>query len=204
MPDKDNLIAYWKFDDPGTDDYEEYGTVMDYSGRRNDLDLLIPPRRSDVTIRQGSNHLETGALTFKNNHAFNPNIEGMPPEDITIEFWAQSGAIRTHGLSNEQHAEFLSYATIKVGDGRTDNDGGFADSVLIDDAIRIERYLMEYNESQYLRNTKTNTLGSISVHINSNRQGNGKSNDNWLDFATDWYVTCHEWRMHHMDERCCV
>ena len=200
MPNRDALIAYWKFDDPGTDEFEQYGTVMDSSGRGNHLDLLVPPSRSDVMIRQKDNHMETGALTFKNNHAFNPNIMGMPSEDITIEFWARSGPIRSHGVSSEQHAEFLSYATIQPGDGHTDNDGGFADSVLIDDAIRIERYLMEYNESQYLRNAKTNTLGSVSVHINSNRQGNGKANDNWLDFATDWYVPVNGWMIHDTTE----
>lgn len=30
------------------------------------------------------------------------------------------------------------------------------------------------------------TAGSVSVHINANRQGNGGNNDHWADFAVSW------------------
>jgi hypothetical protein len=29
-------------------------------------------------------------------------------------------------------------------------------------------------------------MGSISVHINANREGNGALNDHWMDFAVGW------------------
>jgi len=189
-----NLVAYWKFDDPGTEDYEHSGIVADSSGRGNDLDLLVPPTQSQVFIERDGKSLSTGALTFKNNYAMNPGLKGMPTKDITIEFWARTGAITGDALTSEHYAEFLSFSALKVGDGKAGNDNGYADSALIDDAIRIERYLTEYNESSYLKNTNTNTLGSLSIHINSNRQGNGRQNDNWLDFATDW--TDDQW--HHI------
>lgn len=185
---KEHLVAYWKFDDPGSEGFENYGIVADSSGRGNDLDLLVPPTQSNVVIQRDGKSLSTGALTFKNNYAMNPGLKGMPVRDITIEFWARSGEISGNPLSSEHYAEFLSFSALKVGDGKAGNDGGFADSALIDDAIRIERYLTEYNQTAYLKNTNANTLGSISVHINSNRQGNGRHNDNWLDFSTDWYV----------------
>lgn len=182
------LVAYWKFDDPGTDGFEKYGILVDSSGHGNDLDVLIPPVQYEAVIVKDEKKLLTGGLKFKNNYAMNPGFNGMPQKDITIEFWARSGQITGSGLGSENYAEFFSFSAIMKGDGNIDNDNGYADSSLIDDAIRIERYLKEYNNTTYLKNAKTNTLGSISIHINSNREGNGKHNDNWLDFAANWYV----------------
>lgn len=188
-----DLVAYWKFDDPGNDQYEGYGVLADSSGRGNDLDILIPPKRNQIVIEKDGKSLRTHSLTFKNNYAMNSGLDGMPAKDITVEFWARSGALGDNTLTSERYAEFLSFASLKQpSDGS--NSNSHAGTALIDDAIRIERYLTEYNETQFLRNAKTNTLGSISVHINSNRQGNGRKNDNWIDFATEW--TDEDW--HHI------
>lgn len=53
----------------------------------------------------------------------------------------------------------------------------------MDDAIRISKYLDEYSTTmgEFLG---LSTRGSISVHINSNRQGNGNRVENWIDFHT--------------------
>lgn len=189
MDNEGSLVAYWKFDDPGNEGYESNGIVRDSSGTGNDLDLFNPPAREDVVI-EGSNgrKLETGALKFKNNYAINSDLATMPTRDITVEFWAQSGELKpgTDASTNERYAEFLSFATQSNGDGDVGNDFGLADSAFMDDAIRIERYLTEYNRSEYLKNSHVSTRGAISVHINANRQGNGKHQDNWLDFSTEW------------------
>eukprot|EP00210_Caulerpa_lentillifera_P002634 g2516.t1 len=183
-----DLVAYWKFDDPGSPEYEGSGILADSSGRKNHLDILVPPKQSQVTIKHSGKEFKTHALTFKNNYAMNTGMEGIPTEDITVEFWARSGALTGSPGTTEHYAEFISFATTRdpENDEAASPEAGFFGTALIDDAIRIERYLTEYNETQYLKNTKTSTLGSISVHINSNRQGNGGKNDNWLDFATDW------------------
>eukprot|EP00210_Caulerpa_lentillifera_P004763 g4547.t1 len=194
LQNHEDLVAYWKFDDPGSQQYEGFGVLADSSGRGNDLDILVPPKRSQVYIEKDGNSLRTHALTFKNNYAMNSEITGFPQEDITVEFWARSGALTGSPMTNERYSEFFSFASLKESDDATGSTRGHAGTALIDDAIRIERYLTEYNETQYLKNSKTNTLGSISVHVNSNRQGNGRGNDNWIDFATEW--TDEEW--HHI------
>ena len=53
----------------------------------------------------------------------------------------------------------------------------------MDDAIRISKYLNEYATTlgEFLG---LSTKGSISVRINSNHEGNGNQNDNWIDFHT--------------------
>lgn len=191
-----DCVAYWKFDDPGTKSFEMNGIVRDSSGKGNDLDLFTPPRHEEVKIQQGSKALETGALKFKNNYAMNSDLDAMPTQDITVEFWARGGDLgRTKDTAtHERYAEFFSFATQSRGDGDVGNDYGLADSAFMDDAIRIERYLTEYNSSDYLTNTDVSTKGAISVHINANRQGNGKHKDNWIDFATKWVDA--EW--HHI------
>ncbi|GMH36287.1 hypothetical protein BSKO_04155 [Bryopsis sp. KO-2023] len=184
-----DLVAYWKFDDPGTEGYESSGIARDSSGKGNDLDLFTPPKREDVwIISDDGRKLKTGALKFKNNYAMNSEVSTMPTRDISIEFWARGGNLTGDAdpVTNERYSEFLSFATQSYGDGNVENDFGFADSAFMDDAIRIERYLTEYNRSDYLKNTQISTKGAISVHINANRQGNGKHEDNWLDFATNW------------------
>merc|ERR1711907_178722 len=47
---------------------------------------------------------------------------------------------------------------------------------------------------QITRRDMKSTVGTISVHINANRQGNGYKFDNWIDFAVDW--TDNDW--HHI------
>lgn len=49
----------------------------------------------------------------------------------------------------------------------------------------IEKYLTEFRGSRSFR-SDISTRGSISVHINSNAQGNGMLFDNWIDFNAGW------------------
>lgn len=202
LKDSEGLVAYWNFDDLDSIEFKNGGITKDSSGKGNHLDLLNPPQREDLVISttdsSGRPHsLRTGSLIFKNSFAINDQIENMPTKDITVEFWAQA-VLNTKNpsdaISNNRYAEFLSFATQSKGDGDLNNNGGLADTVFIDDALRIERYLTEYNQSQYLPTAGVSTLGAISVHINANRQGNGKHADNWVDFATQW--TDDQW--HHI------
>ena len=64
--------------------------------------------------------------------------------------------------------------------------GGAGDSVFTDDAIRIEKYYEEYGSKSQLHYLDVRTAGTISVHINSNRNGNGRRFENWLDYAVGW------------------
>ena len=58
----------------------------------------------------------------------------------------------------------------------------------MDDAILIEKYMDEFGQTRHLRNLPGDfsTVGTVSVHINANRQGNGNRFDHWLDFALKW------------------
>jgi hypothetical protein len=53
-------VAYWKFNDPDQDGgmFKRHTVAKDSSGKGNDLSLLNPPLRHDVTINQS---LSTGA-----------------------------------------------------------------------------------------------------------------------------------------------
>lgn len=64
--------------------------------------------------------------------------------------------------------------------------GGVSDSVFTDDAIRIEKYYDEFRKKADLKGLDIETRGSITVHINSNRDGNGRHYENWLDYAVQW------------------
>ena len=67
--------------------------------------------------------------------------------------------------------------------------GARAQTVLLDDAILIEKYTRNYASeplSPWEQATEYSTAGSISVHINANREGNGGRYDNWIDFDTRW------------------
>jgi hypothetical protein len=66
--------------------------------------------------------------------------------------------------------------------------GGITDSVFTDDAIRIEKYYQQYRNTADLNYMDMGTEGSITVHINSNRDGNGRRFENWLDYAVEWCV----------------
>jgi hypothetical protein len=57
--------------------------------------------------------------------------------------------------------------------------------VFTDDSILVEKYLTEYRGSSVMHQP-VSTRGTVSVHINSNRQGNGMLFDSWIDFACNW------------------
>ena len=64
-----------------------------------------------------------------------------------------------------------------------------SDSVFTDDAIRIEKYYDEFRKKPDLKGLDIETRGSITVHINSNRDGNGRHYENWLDYAVQWWAS---------------
>jgi hypothetical protein len=60
LENNDELVAYWKFNDPDQDGgiFRRHTVAKDSSGKGNDLSLLNPPLRHDVTINSS---LSTGA-----------------------------------------------------------------------------------------------------------------------------------------------
>lgn len=60
-------------------------------------------------------------------------------------------------------------------------------AVFADDAILIEKYMRDYAGTQWVDFEDVHTQGSLSVHVNANRDGNGQRYDHWLDFAVQWY-----------------
>ena len=64
--------------------------------------------------------------------------------------------------------------------------GAGVDAVFTDDAIRIEKYYDGYGRTAALKYLDVDTEGSLSVHVNSNRNGNGRRFENWLDYAVGW------------------
>lgn len=60
--------------------------------------------------------------------------------------------------------------------------GARGQTAFVDDAILIEKYYTEFKDAFWT----LSTAGSISVHVNANRQGEGGRNDHWLDFAVGW------------------
>ncbi|KAK9844409.1 hypothetical protein WJX74_002134 [Apatococcus lobatus] len=191
LKNEPNLVAYWQFNDPD----EHPGVVQahlvakDSSGHGNDLPLINPPTRIDDKIEQGGKHFDTSALSFQNNYALATEITNMPTRDLTVEFWGRTPKYENNNGS--VHQEFLSFATHLPGEH---ND--FDDSIFVDDAILIEKYMEEFGKTRHLYNLPRDfkTLGSVSVHINANRQGNGNRFDHWLDYALDW--TDNNW--HHL------
>ena len=63
---------------------------------------------------------------------------------------------------------------------------GRLDGVFVDDAIRIWKYYDQYANKSSLQYRNIDTVGSISIHINANRDGNGQNHENWLDYAVGW------------------
>jgi len=61
-----------------------------------------------------------------------------------------------------------------------------SDSVFTDDAIRVEKYYDEFRNTRELNYLDISTRGSLTLHINSNRDGNGRRFENWLDYAVQW------------------
>jgi hypothetical protein len=58
--------------------------------------------------------------------------------------------------------------------------------VFVDDAIRIEKYYKEFKDTRTLGGLDVSTIGSVSIHINANRDGNGQRFDHWIDYAVHW------------------
>lgn len=174
-----DLVAYWKFNDPESD--ESAQIAKDSSGNENHLPLVTLPKPSllDLTSPHLSKRVSAaGVLSFKNNYAMNMNYRGMPEEDFTVEFYARTPAYEA--LDLDTWSEFFSFAAFK-GDAT-----GVSDFEFLDDAILIEKYSKEYAGTKDLHFMDKKTSGSISVSINSNRQGMGRKNENWIDFAVEW------------------
>ncbi|KAL4422517.1 hypothetical protein ABPG75_008714 [Micractinium tetrahymenae] len=176
-----DLAAYWQFNDPEQNGvYRETLVARDASGRGNDLHLVTLPSTNMQTIEQGDKRMETGALTFRNNYAMQQAYEGMPDRDITVEFWARTPAYTPKNSTPERYAEFFSFASFAR------DEASLASTVFLDDSILIEKYMEEFSGSHWLDYERMSTRGSISVHINANREGNGKRYDHWIDFAVGW------------------
>lgn len=52
----------------------------------------------------------------------------------------------------------------------------------------MHKYFLRAPHCSFLNFHDVSTTGSVSVHVNANRQGNDGSNDNWADFAVSWWV----------------
>jgi len=197
--DDSDLVAYWKFDDLVGDlgVMTTHYQAIDSSGRNNNLNILTLPKRSEDNVIYKGKDLGFPALDFQNNYAMQPYFQGMPDKDITVEFWARTPEVSDAEEDRNLYQELFSFASIKKGNGDVSDDGGYADSVFMDDAILIEKYNNEYVGSGWLPSigdSFKSTVGTISVHFNANRQGNGFKHDNWIDFAVDWKD--HDW--HHV------
>lgn len=189
-----DLAAYWRFNDPEEEGLFR-GTVVakDASGRGNDLRLITLPTASPQRITAstgGGAALETGALTFHNNYAMNQGFQGMPDGDITIEFWARTPAYNASTAQPDIYSEFLNFAAVAP------SAGGGGGAALLDDAILIEKYSQEFRRTSWLDFQDIRTRGSISVHINANRQGMGQRNDHWIDYNVGSGWVDSEW--HHV------
>ncbi|CAD7701100.1 unnamed protein product [Ostreobium quekettii] len=173
--EKDNLVAYWTFDDVGTSESRAGGTSLDRSGNGNDLVLHMPPTVDPVTIHKVENSgSEAGELTTDalhlttNSYALGQNTTNMPTEDITIEFWAKSPV---HGQQHE--GELFSFVT-PVKDSVNEEPGRVPH---MHEAIRIQ-HVMNGTADRALR-------GAIRVHFNDEvkRSGGG---EHWVMFYTHW------------------
>ena len=180
-----DLAAYWRFNDPQEGGMNR-GTVVakDSSGRGNDFHLITLPVPSQQPIVGSGKTLDAGVLSFHNNYAMNQGIQNMPEGDISIEFWARTPEYNISTAQPDVYAEFLNYAAFSA--PSSTGGGGSGDGAFLDDAILIEKYSTEYRGRPELNYQDFSTRGSISVHINSNRQGFGDNNENWLDFAVHW------------------
>ncbi|KAK9918751.1 hypothetical protein WJX75_006574 [Coccomyxa subellipsoidea] len=180
-----NLIAYWKFNEPDEADGQMSAHLVakDSSGNGNDLPLVSPPLHFDADIKKDGKQLSTGSLNFANNYVFNPEMINMPESDFTVEFWARTPAYDESNGTNS-FTTLFSYATHTQ--RKNIFSGGVTDSVFTDDAIRIEKYYDEFGKTRDLNYLDIPTRGSITVHINSNRDGNGRRFENWLDYNVQW------------------
>lgn len=60
---------------------------------------------------QGGRSLDASSIVFENNYAMNPDLEGMPTKDVTIELWARTPAYDNNALGHNPLADLLTYAT---------------------------------------------------------------------------------------------
>ncbi len=184
-----DLAAYWKLNDP-IDNGAGTRVAKDFSGRGNDLVLATMPKYSSQTISSklySKSLPNAGIASFKNNYAMNQNFRGMPIGDISIEFWARTPAYKL-GEANVYY-EFVSYAGFS---GEKSSSTG--EYVSLDEAILIQKYTKEFAGTRDLDYKDIKTSGSISISINSNRNGMGSGYENWIDYNVDW--TDGEW--HHI------
>lgn len=65
---------------------------------------------------------------------------------------------------------------------------GSTGGTFADDAIRIFKYSHQYANTSTVDYKDIDTVGSISVDINANRDGSGQANDNHLSYAVRWCV----------------
>lgn len=174
-----DLIAYYKFNDPEENGmYRLTAKAADSSGKGNHIPLAKTPTTSIQTIQQNGKSLSTGVLSFANNYAMNQEFQGMPDRDITVAFWARTPK---YNVSDDLKlwSEFFNFASFINNEGR-------AETQFIDDAILIEKYTEEFSGTHYMDYQPIKTAGSLSVHINANREGMGQANDHWLDFNVGW------------------
>jgi len=143
-----DLLAYWKFNDPDSDDgiHKDHLVAKDSSGNGNDLPLVTPPSRQDVQISQNGKSFSSSSIVFENNYAMNPDVVEMPTKDLTVEMWAKTPAYDSNALGHNPVADLLTYAT-HIPEAESIWEGGYADSVFVDDAIRIEKYFQELSGS---------------------------------------------------------
>ncbi|KAK9789369.1 hypothetical protein WJX73_005379 [Symbiochloris irregularis] len=179
-----NLVAYWKFNDPDTRDGvgRNHLQAIDSSTYGNHLTLVVPPEAHPASITKGSKHRDTNALSFEDNYALNEHISGMPTRDFTVSFWAKTAPYNKSRPAQEYNT-FLTYAT-HIPDAATKT--GRTDGVFVDDAIRVWKYYEQFSNTGQVQWQTIDTVGSLSVHINGNRDGNGQLNENWLDYAVQW------------------
>lgn len=58
--------------------------------------------------------MSTNSLVFENNYALNPDVEGMPTEDMTVSFWVRTPAYNVSELGlvqDKQFEDIFNYAT---------------------------------------------------------------------------------------------
>ncbi|CAG9460100.1 unnamed protein product [Pedinophyceae sp. YPF-701] len=196
-----DLVAYWKFNDPDNDGgiYVAHAAAADSSGRGNDLPLVRPPQLSNVAVA-----LPNGGGTLARHARFDNSLalsgaahDGVVPRgDVSVEFWAKIPGVENHEavrtISTRDRLEarhaMLSYATTVRRDRHDPNAALDPDmSMFADDAILIVRKDTEYNAtSDFAQARAVQTAGSVYVHINSNADGHGGRNKNWVAFETRW------------------
>lgn len=186
-----DLAAYWQFNDPEENGLvRESSVARDVSGRGNDIRLItLPVHGKKDTLVHGSG--DVGVVTFRDNYIMNRGFEGMPQEDITIDFWARTPEYSPEKGDTAHHSEFLSFSSFAHHEKAGPHQAKWQH---LTDAILIEKYQTEYSGTADLNYNIFSTRGAVSVHVNANRQGNGKANDHWIDFDAQW--TDGEW--HHV------